>query len=179
MLLRNTNEAEINNVIYSGMHVSSIAHSLPDVMAMIADGSSGCVFFNPGLWNLVDLLQQLIKKYGTAKELIFSTYSITEFSARQIALLYIDGLINHIEIVLDSNAIKRYPNVSQLLYNIGTVKYSNIHAKITFLSFTSGFRLAIVGSANWTQNRRIESGVILFGKSAQEIADFLKSFKLK
>ncbi len=125
-------------------------------------------YVSDGDWSMHDLVMELLKKYNKA-DLYITTYALREFPVRQLILAQEKGDIKSIKMLLDYRAKTRTPEVFQLAgMNIGSIFLTSIHAKVTVIKSPAGY-ISIVGSANWTQNPRIECGVISLNK---ELAEF-------
>ncbi len=125
-------------------------------------------FVSDGDWSMHDLVMQLLLKYKPA-QLFITTYAIREFSIRQLILAQERGDISNIKMLLDYRAKVRTPEVYHLAsMNIDSIFLTSIHAKVTVIKSKVGY-VAIVASANWTQNPRIEAGVLSTNK---DIAEF-------
>ncbi len=153
MLLRKQNESntEIGNMVALPQ-----GNVVQDVISAIANASFGKVFVSNGDWNLCDLLESICVVYNI-KNVVITSYSFTETSARRLGLLCVDGQIENCTIILDHKATIRYPNVTQLLVGFANLSFSDIHAKVMNIQFNSGSKIALIGSANWTNNKRIET----------------------
>jgi hypothetical protein len=125
-------------------------------------------YVSNGDWSMHDLVMELLKKYNNA-EVFITTYALREFPVRQLILAQEKGDIKSIKMLLDYRAKIRTPEVFQLAsMNIGAIFLTSIHAKVTVIKSPVG-HVSIVGSANWTQNPRIECGVISLN---EELANF-------
>lgn len=125
-------------------------------------------YVSDGDWSMHDLVMELLKKYTNA-ELYITTYALREFPVRQLILAQEKGDIKSIKMLLDYRAKTRTPEVFQLAsMNVGAIFLTSIHAKVTVIKSPAGY-ISIVGSANWTQNPRVECGVISLNK---ELAEF-------
>ena len=112
-----------------------------------------------GDWSMHDLLMELVKQYQPA-ELYITTYALREFPVRQLIMAMDRKEISSVNMLLDYRAKARTPEVFQLAsMNMNKIFLTSIHAKVTVMRSAKG-SIAIVGSANWTQNPRIEAGVI-------------------
>jgi hypothetical protein len=116
-------------------------------------------FISDGDWSLHDMTMELLKKYKPA-ELYITTYAIREFPVRQLVLAQERREIICLKMLLDVRAKMRTPEVYQLAnMNANKISLTSIHAKVTVIKSTAGC-VTIVGSQNWTQNPRIEAGVV-------------------
>jgi hypothetical protein len=125
-------------------------------------------YVSDGDWSTNDLVMELLKLYKPA-ELFITTYALRELPVRQIILAQERKEILSVHMLIDYRAKARTPEVFQLAeMNINRIYLTNIHAKVTVLRSEAGC-VTIVGSANWTQNPRIECGIISLNRS---VADF-------
>lgn len=116
-------------------------------------------FISDGDWSMHDLVMQLLQTYQPA-EVFITTYAIREFPVRQLILAQQSGLIKEVTMLLDYRAKARTPEVFQLAeMNVRRIALTSIHAKVTVIRSAKGC-VSIIGSANWTQNPRIEAGLI-------------------
>lgn len=117
-------------------------------------------YMSAGRWSAHDLLFYLLSITGPAK-VYFTTWAINEIAARLLAKAKETGLISELYFVLDRRIEIRNPNVLQLVKAISD-KYIFIdcHAK-NFVIENDKWIITNIGSANMSNNKRIESGVIL------------------
>jgi hypothetical protein len=116
-------------------------------------------YVSAGDWSMHNLLYHILKQVGPA-EVFVASWSITEPGCRRVLSMIDERLITKVEMVFDWRVRVRNPAVLHLAKsNFGTVKLANCHAKVTALR-NDNFQCAIVGSANYTNNPRIEAGVI-------------------
>ena len=116
-------------------------------------------FISSGKWSLYDLLIALLP-FCSPAVLYLSTYSLTEFSARILARNVSEGHLSAVHILLDKRAKVRYPEVYQLAGNISNrIRLMEVHAKVMVLQSADRI-VTVVGSANWTENPRIEAGIL-------------------
>ncbi len=116
-------------------------------------------FISDGYWSMHDLVTELLKKYRPA-EIFITTYALREFAVKQLINAIERKQITSVTLLIDYKAKARTPEVYQLAsMNFNRIYLTSIHAKVTVLRSAAGC-ITIVGSANWTSNPRIESGVI-------------------
>lgn len=128
-----------------------------------------------GEWSMHDLLFHLLTQTGPAQVYI-STWSVSEDAVRQLLAKLQDGSITTLKSVFDWRVKMRRPEAYELAkYNIADIRLTTCHAKVTVIENDS-WSIAIVGSANYTNNPRIEAGVISCDKKA---AAFHKSWMLE
>ncbi len=125
-------------------------------------------YISDGDWSTHDLVMSLIQQYQPA-ELFISTYAIRELPVRQLIMAMQRKEIIGINMLLDHRVKARTPEVLQLAtMNLNKIVLASVHAKVTVIKSPAG-SVTICGSANWTQNPRIEQGVITLDNSC---ADF-------
>ena len=143
----------------------------PDKLKALLDKikiSNNVHFISDGDWSMHDLVMQLCSIYKPV-ELYITTYAIREFPIRQLILAQERGEITSVKMLLDYRAKVRTPEVYHMAsINVGSIFLTSIHAKVTVLKSLKGC-VTIVASANWTQNPRIEAGVV---STNNEVADF-------
>jgi hypothetical protein len=116
-------------------------------------------FVSAGEWSSHDLLFHILKQTGPA-DVYFATWSMTEISIMKILKGIESGLILNIKAILDWRVMVRTPDVYELIkYNIRGFKTTTCHAKITVVQ-NKKWSVVFLGSANYTNNPRIEAGVI-------------------
>ena len=116
-------------------------------------------FVSKGDWSHWELVQHLLSHYAPL-QLWFSTWSISELSARKLVDWIDTGMITSVTALVDYRAKNRHPAAYHLAQNhIAKLRVGSCHAKVTVLRNES-ISITIVGSANWTENPRIETGVI-------------------
>jgi hypothetical protein len=125
-----------------------------------------------GEWSSHDLLFHILKQIGPASVYI-STWSISEDATRKMLDHVKNGSIKKLSCVLDWRVKVRRPEVYELAkYNISDIRLTTCHAKVTVIE-NDQWNIAIIGSANYTNNPRIEAGVIACYK---DVADFHKKW---
>ena len=121
-----------------------------------------------GLWSSHDLLFHLLAQTGPARIWI-ATWSMTEEPVRMLVQGMESGLIEELQLLLDVRVQVRNPSVLAFAkMQASQVRTSICHAKVTVLE-NQAWAIAIVGSANYTNNPRIESGVVIENR---EVARF-------
>lgn len=149
--------------------LSKVNDRIKDVIQMPAPGECQ-LYFSGGRWSMHDLINYMIKITGPCKVYI-TTYAISDKAATTLINLFDAGYIKEFYCVLDSRMKVRNPNVLSLMnHKFSNMKQSNCHAKVTVLQ-NDDFNIAIIGSANHSNNPRIEVGTIFNDKTA---ADFCR-----
>lgn len=125
-----------------------------------------------GEWSMHDLLFHILEQTGPA-EVWLTTWSGSENAFRQIIEKIKDKTITKLSCLFDWRLKVRRPEVFELAkFNISDIKMSSCHAKVTVIQ-NQDWHIAVITSANYTNNPRIEAGVISCDKSA---AEFHKSW---
>lgn len=125
-------------------------------------------FATAGRWSLHQLLEFLLRKTGPCR-LWMTTWTITEEPMRALLMMMREGLILELNAVLDYRIEKRKPEAFQLASQIITrIKLTKCHAKLLVLK-NENWNVTVLGSANFSNNPRIEAGVIFTDKGS---ADF-------
>jgi hypothetical protein len=106
-----------------------------------------------------ELLMNLLNYTGPA-HLTVSTYAVSETAARTLAMLKEDGELLSICALIDNRVDTRSAGSLQLLRSISEkISLVPCHAKVTLLH-NDQHDITIVGSANYTENKRYETGFI-------------------
>ena len=145
------------------LSVMSESSLLPDIMAQLKQNT--CVFWvSNGEWSMHQMLMAILDKTGSAK-LWLSTYAMSEKPARIIAQLKDEKVITELNVVLDNRVDVRTAGSLQIIKTIAD-KYGLVdtHAKVSVVR-NDDFDIAVVGSANYTENSRWEAGVIIWDKT--------------
>lgn len=118
-------------------------------------------FWSNGDWSLWELIFYLLQYTGSGTEIYLATWSISELSARKLSQWINEGYISKLVGVVDFRTKNRHPAAFFLSKNaFSDIKLANCHAKVTVLKGKDNY-ITINGSANWTENPRLESGTIL------------------
>ncbi len=157
----------------TSMFIGKSHQKLKDIIGEIHTGESKH-YASMGDWSTHDLLFYLLQITGPAK-VYFSTWAISEYAIRKLYQFIDLGIILELRGIFDYRNGIRKPAELQFLKKITTdIKAAKCHAKVTVID-NNQWGIAIVGSANFTRNPRIEAGVICASKSA---ADFHKTWIL-
>lgn len=139
-------------------HVAA-SNKVHEVLAMVQPGS--CVHWvSAGEWSVHDLLLGLLQMSGPA-EVYLSSYAFSEYPARLIADLRHKNIIKKLYCLIDSRIDKRSASALTLVQSCADAcKLINTHAKVTVIE-NGEHVYSIVGSANYTTNKRYEAGMII------------------
>ena len=112
-----------------------------------------------GQWSNHELLLHILDQTGPA-ELFFCTWSVSENAIRQILIYFDEKIITDVLAVLDWRVKAYRPAVFALMqYNFPKLRLTHCHGKV-FVVKNKNWAVSVVGSANFTNNPRIEAGVI-------------------
>lgn len=128
-------------------------------------------FVSEGQFDMHQLLFAMLEYTGIA-DVLFTTYAIKEFQARQLHSYLEKNLVNSYRVLLDYRIIQHDRKVCQFINQFMRVAHTNIHAKIIVVKGVDK-SICAVTSANFTKNYRVEAGVISCSK---ESADFYGNF---
>jgi phosphatidylserine/phosphatidylglycerophosphate/cardiolipin synthase-like enzyme len=132
-------------------------------------------FWTDGKWSYHQLIKQLILQVGKS-DVYLSTWAITEEPLRVIHKLKKEGKISRLCGIFDYRLSERSPKG----YAFAKEFFDEIilienHSKVTIIDNDS-IPISVIGSANWTKNKRLEAGVILTNKeTAQQFINLFKS----
>lgn len=115
-----------------------------------------------GLWSSHDLLFHLLEQTGPA-DVWIATWSMTEEPARQLVQKLADSTIRSLQLLLDVRVQVRNPAVYAFIkHQTATIRTSICHAKVTVIR-NEHWSFSLIGSANYTNNPRIECGILREG----------------
>jgi hypothetical protein len=145
-----------------------------DAMLDKFDAGMSVHYVTGGLFSSHDLMFSILERTGPAVVYI-TTWTMTEYPARQLTEALTSGLIRELYCILDVR-MEKNPNVFQLIRNNSTkIRLSNCHAKVMVIEGEFS-KFTVISSQNMTENPRIEAGVIC---SDHLISDFHKKWILK
>jgi hypothetical protein len=122
-------------------------------------------FFSDGAWSMHHLVQYFLEQTGPA-DLTICTWTLTEEPARILLNLKELGLIKSLTCLFDYRIQDRSPKSFQLIEGLAdSIKLTKAHAKVAAI-INDDFGVSIVGSANFSRNRRIEAGTIFTSREA-------------
>ncbi len=133
----------------------SVAESFPEIIEGITTA-----YMSAGRWSAHDLLFYLLSITGPAK-VYFTTWAINETAARLLAKAMETGMISELYFIFDRRIEIRNPNVLQLIKDVATkFIFIDCHAK-NFVLENDKWMITNIGSANMSNNKRIEAGVLI------------------
>lgn len=127
-----------------------------------------CIHYSTaGLWSTHELLAHLLSFTGPA-HVYLCTWSIKEFPVRMLVGMIDSGLITGMHCLLDNRVKTQTPEVFHLVKLHAVQACQSVcHAKVTVIE-NENWSISIVGSANYTNNPRIETGIITLTRSSGE-----------
>lgn len=133
------------------------ATALKNVVALV-DKNNVVFWKSEGDWSMHQMLLALLDITGPAAVYI-SSYAMGETPARVLAQLYDKGGFSF-HCVLDNRVEVRTAGSLQLISEI-CCSYALVdtHAKVTIIT-NNEWNLCVIGSANYTENKRFEAGII-------------------
>lgn len=118
------------------------------------------VYVSGGRWSAHELRAYVLQQTGPAK-VYMSTWAMSEDSSRMLLAGIESGLITELNCIFDRRLPVRKPGIMQLAKQLCTrISLVDCHAKVTVI-INNNWGVTIIGSANDTNNKRIEAGVII------------------
>ena len=125
-------------------------------------------YVSAGEWSMHELLAHILNLTGPAKVWVL-TWSVSENAVKFLLDMLEKKLILDLRAVFDWRVKVRTPTIFAMVkYNIDGIKLNTCHAKMAVIK-NDKWAISIVGSANFTNNPRIEAGTISADK---DISDF-------
>jgi hypothetical protein len=138
--------------------IGRVSDVVADVFPEIKPGHS-YHYASAGLWSVHDLLFYLLHQTGPA-DVWIATWSMTEDSCRMLVQGLEAGLIRSLRLLIDARVIRRNTAAYNFVKNhADQVRITANHAKVTVIE-NEAWAIAINGSPNYTNNPRIEAGVV-------------------
>lgn len=130
--------------------------------------SRSVMWVSDGSWSMHQMLMALLDITGPA-DVMISSYAMSETPARILAQLKNERIIKTLRVLLDDRVDTRAAGSLQVIMAIAD-EYALVktHAKVTLLQ-NDHFNITVVGSANYTENKRYETGVIFTDMPAYEM----------
>jgi hypothetical protein len=160
-------------VVASGLLSTDAAQLMPQGMqlkSVIDQVQNNAVIYwvSNGDWSMHEMLTSLLSISGAA-DVYISTYAMGETPARIVSQLKSSGMIKKLFVVIDSRVDTRTANSFQLLKSISDIiKEVDTHAKVTVIR-NNKIKIAVIGSANYTENKRYECGIITTNEAAVDM----------
>ncbi|RYC69793.1 MULTISPECIES: hypothetical protein [Spirosoma] len=116
-------------------------------------------YASAGLWSMHDLLFHLLRQTGPA-DVWIATWSMTEDAVRMLVQGLEAGVIRRLRLLIDGRVTRRNPSAYAFVKaHAEKTAVSVCHAKVTVIR-NEAWSMAVNGSPNYTNNPRIESGVV-------------------
>lgn len=146
--------------------IMNTTSELLDVIRIVTT-KQNVVWVSDGNWSMHQLLMGLLDITGPASVHI-ATYAMGETPARIILQLKEAGLITELYCAIDNRVDTRSAGSLQLIMSISD-RYvlDDIHAKVTVIE-NDEWTITVIGSANYTENKRKEAGVIILTRTAAD-----------
>ena len=132
--------------------------TLQSVIKLIQAGAD-IFWVSDGKWSMHELLLSILNLTGPA-DVYISSYAMSETPARILTQLKNAGDIKTLHCVLDNRVDVRSAGSYQLMLSMSDrLVLVRTHAKVTIIK-NDHWHIAVVGSANYTENERYEAGVV-------------------
>lgn len=162
-------EASVSGGVISGAmkDIMSNSKDLESVIKLIEPGAN-IFWVSNGEWSMHELLLEILNITGSAV-VHLSSYAMSETPARILAQLISNGLIEKLFCVLDNRIDVRTAGSFQLMKGISDkLVLTETHAKVTVVQ-NKNWSVAVIGSANYTENKRYEAGIISLYEPAVQL----------
>ena len=141
--------------------------SLKSVIKLITPGAN-IFWVSDGKWSMHAMLMEILNVTGAA-DVFISSYAMSETPARILTQLKNTGAIKKLHCVLDNRVDVRSAGSHQLMKAMcDRLVLVKTHAKVTVV-MNDQWKLAVIGSANYTENERYESGIITLNPDAVDL----------
>jgi hypothetical protein len=163
----------VEETVSCGLLTENIKQLMPQDMQLksVTDliENDCCIYWvSNGNWSMHELLVALLSITGAA-DVYISTYALGETPGRIVAQLKSSGMIKTLHTVIDSRVDVRTANSFQLISAISDeVALVDTHAKVTAIVGDT-MKIAVIGSANYTENNRYECGIITTNNKAVDM----------
>ncbi len=145
--------------VHVGGFAFPVHYGVGELMDLLQENES-VHWVSKGEWSAIDLLVAILARHDEPAKIYLSSYAFSEKPARIIANLVESGKITWIRCIIDSRVDVRSQPALQLLRGCADkLVMMDTHAKVTVLHMGEHF-YTIVGSANYTSNKRFEAGII-------------------
>lgn len=158
------NNSDGGSAIAGETHSFPSSGKLEETLELVKINS--CVHWvSDGDWSMHDLLIGLLSVTGRA-DVYLSSYAFSEYPARLIADHVERKIIKSLFCLIDKRLDVRSASALAIIKNIATrLELVNTHAKVTVIEGEL-MTLTVIGSANYTTNKRYERGIIIEGAAA-------------
>lgn len=152
---------------FTGAQAFPASKKLDDAISVLKENTM-VHWVSDGDWSMHDLLTELLNMTGPAR-VHLSSYSFSEFPARLLCDFISSKIITELHCLIDKRLDVRSASALAMIQNMATrVRLIQTHAKVTVVDNDS-YKIVVIGSANYTTNKRYECGVII---REDEAADF-------
>lgn len=138
--------------------IGRVSDTIPDVWPLLSH-SHNYHYASAGLWSVHELLFHFLQQTGPA-DVTIATWSVTEDAVRMLVKGLESGLLRSMRLLIDARVIRR--NASAYAFvkaHADLVRITACHAKVTVIQ-NADWDITLNGSPNYTNNPRIESGVV-------------------
>lgn len=133
-------------------------------------------FWTDGKWSYHQLIKQLVTQ-AKYSDIYVSTWAITEEPLRVLYNLKSNGYLNQICGIFDYRLGERSPKGYAFAKDFfDKIILTENHSKVTVID-AEEIKITVIGSANWTKNKRLEAGTIITHN--QTAAQFINLFNQK
>lgn len=155
-----SSSAHNHQLAQGGAQSFTTGKALQGVLDKVGSTEEALFWMTDGAWSMIDMLAGLLQKFGPS-EVMISSYAFSEKPARIIADLKDKCIITRLECIIDSRVDVRAASALTLIQNCSErCVLCDTHAKITLLRTAEAKYISVIGSANYTTNKRYEAGII-------------------
>jgi len=156
--IKNKNKIQLQKNLNTKLKLCKRYQALSNAIPKITMGEN-IHYVSMGSWSNHDLVNHLLQQIGPA-EFLFCTWSVSDIAVKSILNNLKNGQVTKLTGVLDWRVKSYRPEIfSFMQFNIARLRITTCHAKC-FVLINNNFQIAVVTSANFTNNPRIEAGVI-------------------
>lgn len=171
-----TPQADISSpssvIVQVGSFAFPVHHNVTEVLNLLNDNPT-VHWLSKAEWSAIDLLVAILARHTEPAKIYLSSYAFSEKPARIITNLIEEGKITWLRCIIDSRVDVRSQTALQLLKGCADkLVMVDTHAKVTVVHIGESF-YTIVGSANYTSNKRYEAGII---STCPFVAEFHKTW---
>lgn len=158
---------ELKAVVRLGKARASVAEVIGDISEV------ECIdYVSFGRWSMHDLLFYLLDITGPAR-VYFTTWAISTKAVHLLVEGMASGMITELHSILDRRIeIRRSDCFAFLKHHANNVYLVDCHAKVILIE-NYMWRIVVKSSANFSENKRIETGMIIMNR---DIFDFNKKW---
>lgn len=154
-------------VVSQAFGITCNSFELKDVINLVDKGRL-ITWVSNGDWSMHNMLMSLLDVTGPA-DVWISSYALSETPARYLLQLREKKLISKLTMLIDNRVDTRTANTLQIVRSVAdSWALVDTHAKVTAIK-NADWQIAVIGSANYTENIRYEAGVIQCTPEAVEM----------